>query len=133
MLLISEIPQTLIDVTVAAEDKRFWEHHGVDWLRTIRSTLGYFGGSSRIQGGSTITQQVIKNLTGNDEVTPERKVQGGRFPFRIPVEAFEPVHHQVHAVQVGYQQVQADVQAAGVAPEETPITSGDARGFRNTV
>ena len=71
----SEIPQTLIDVTVAAEDKRFWEHHGVDWLRTIRSTLGYFGGSSRIQGGSTITQQVIKNLTGNDEVTPERKVQ----------------------------------------------------------
>lgn len=71
----SEIPQTLIDVTVAAEDKRFLEHHGVDWLRTIRSTLGYFGGSSRIQGGSTITQQVIKNLTGNDEVTPERKVQ----------------------------------------------------------
>lgn len=71
----SEIPQTLINVTVAAEDKRFWEHHGVDWLRTIRSTLGYFGGSSRIQGGSTITQQVIKNLTGNDEVTPERKVQ----------------------------------------------------------
>lgn len=71
----SEIPQTLIDVTVAAEDKRFWEHHGVDWLRTIRSTLGYFGGSSRIQGGSTITQQVIKNLTGNDEVTPKRKVQ----------------------------------------------------------
>ena len=71
----SEIPQTLIDVTVAAEDKRFREHHGVDWLRTIRSTLGYFGGSSRIQGGSTITQQVIKNLTGNDEVTPERKVQ----------------------------------------------------------
>ena len=71
----SEIPQTVIDVTVAAEDKRFWEHHGVDWLRTIRSTLGYFGGSSRIQGGSTITQQVIKNLTGNDEVTPERKVQ----------------------------------------------------------
>ena len=47
----------------------------MDWLRTIRSTLGYFGGSSRIQGGSTITQQVIKNLTGNDEVTPERKVQ----------------------------------------------------------
>ena len=48
-------------------------------------------------------------------IVPERKVQGGRFPFRIPVEAFEPVHHQVHAVQVGYQQVQADVQADGTA------------------
>lgn len=70
-----EIPEMIVNVTVAAEDKRFWEHHGVDWLRTIKSTLSYFGGSSRIQGGSTITQQVIKNLTGNDEVTPERKVQ----------------------------------------------------------
>ena len=70
-----QIPEMLVNVTVAAEDKRFWEHHGVDWLRTVRSTLGYFGGSSRVQGGSTITQQVIKNLTGNDEVTPERKVQ----------------------------------------------------------
>lgn len=70
-----QIPEMLVNVTIAAEDKRFLEHHGVDWLRTIRSTLGYFGGSSRVQGGSTITQQVIKNLTGNDEVTPERKVQ----------------------------------------------------------
>ena len=70
-----QIPEMLVKVTIAAEDKRFLEHHGVDWLRTIRSTLGYFGGSSRVQGGSTITQQVIKNLTGNDEVTPERKVQ----------------------------------------------------------
>ncbi len=70
-----EIPKLVRDVTVAAEDKRFWEHHGVDWLRTIKSTLSFFGGSSKIQGGSTITQQVIKNLTGNDDVTPERKVQ----------------------------------------------------------
>ena len=70
-----QIPDMIVNVTVAAEDKRFREHHGVDWLRTVKSTLGYFGGSSRIQGGSTITQQVIKNLTGNDEVTPERKVQ----------------------------------------------------------
>ena len=70
-----EIPQLLKDVTVAAEDKRFWEHNGVDWLRTIRSAVGFFGGASRVQGGSTITQQVIKNLTGNDETTPERKVQ----------------------------------------------------------
>lgn len=70
-----QIPDMIVNVTVAAEDKRFREHHGVDWLRTVKSTLGYFGGSSRVQGGSTITQQVIKNLTGNDEVTPERKVQ----------------------------------------------------------
>ncbi len=69
-----EIPKMIQDVAVAAEDKRFWEHHGVDWIRTVKSTMTYFFGG-RTQGGSTITQQVIKNLTGNDEVTPERKVQ----------------------------------------------------------
>ena len=69
-----ELPQDVIDVVVAAEDKRFWEHHGVDWLRTVKSTLTYFTGQST-QGGSTITQQVIKNFTGNDAITPERKVQ----------------------------------------------------------
>ena len=35
-----QIPEMLVKVTIAAEDKRFLEHHGVDWLRTIRSTLG---------------------------------------------------------------------------------------------
>lgn len=70
-----QIPQQIRDVTIAAEDKRFWEHNGVDWLRTARSAVGFFGGSDRLQGGSTITQQVIKNLTGHNETTPERKVQ----------------------------------------------------------
>lgn len=69
-----KIPQDVIDVTIAAEDKRFNEHHGVDWRRTIISTLTFFTGQ-RMQGGSTITQQVIKNWTDNDEISPERKIQ----------------------------------------------------------
>ena len=59
---------------VAIEDKRFESHEGVDWIRTIKVTFDYFlGGGS--QGGSTITQQLIKNITGNDDVTIQRKAQ----------------------------------------------------------
>lgn len=68
-----DIPQHLIDATVCTEDKRFWSHKGVDWIRTGKSVLAMFTGGS-IQGGSTITQQLIKNLTSDNEVTVQRKI-----------------------------------------------------------
>lgn len=66
----------LIDAVVAVEDKRFYEHKGVDWQRTVYS-LGadVLNLSGAGQGGSTITQQLIKNVTGDDEVTWERKLR----------------------------------------------------------
>lgn len=70
---LSECPQYLTDAFVAIEDKRFWEHEGVDYLRSARAALNYIQKSKRSFGGSTITQQLIKNLTGRDEYTPERK------------------------------------------------------------
>ena len=70
---LEDIPQNLIDATVSIEDKRFWTHKGVDWRRTAAAVKYMFTGQ-RIQGGSTITQQLIKNLTGNDETTVRRKV-----------------------------------------------------------
>lgn len=68
-----DIPQNLINATVAIEDKRFWTHHGVDWKRTAGAAVYMFTGRS-VQGGSTITQQLIKNLSQNDDVTVRRKV-----------------------------------------------------------
>ena len=70
-----EIPQKMIDATIAIEDKRFYEHQGVDWRRTISACGAMFFGSGATFGGSTITQQLIKNLTGDDEVTVRRKLQ----------------------------------------------------------
>ncbi len=70
---LEDIPQDLIDATVSIEDKRFWSHKGVDWRRTAAAVKYMFTGQ-RIQGGSTITQQLIKNLTGNNETTVRRKV-----------------------------------------------------------
>lgn len=70
---LKDIPQNLIDATVSIEDKRFWSHNGVDWRRTAAAVKYMVTGQS-IQGGSTITQQLIKNLTGNNETTVRRKV-----------------------------------------------------------
>ena len=68
-----EFPTHLINAFVAIEDKRFWEHHGVDILRTTRAGINYLMGNAAF-GGSTITQQLIKNLTGDDRHTPDRKL-----------------------------------------------------------
>ena len=68
-----DIPDMLIKATVAIEDRRFYQHNGVDWLRTIKSILTMFTGGN-IQGGSTITQQAIKNMTQYDDVTVKRKI-----------------------------------------------------------
>ena len=69
----SQFPQDLVHAAVAIEDRRFYQHHGVDWLRTAKSALTMFTGG-RIQGGSTITQQFIKNYTQYDDVTVKRKI-----------------------------------------------------------
>ncbi len=68
-----DIPEHLKQATIAIEDKRFESHHGVDWRGTMRAILSTVTGSG-VQGGSTITQQMIKNVTGNNENTVKRKI-----------------------------------------------------------
>ncbi len=71
---MEQIPKHTQDAFVAVEDKRFYEHEGVDWKRTVRVTIStLFNGYG--EGGSTITQQLVKNITGDDRVTPERKIR----------------------------------------------------------
>ena len=69
-----EIPEDLINALVAIEDQRFWKHQGVDWRRTGGAFLNMFLGMKDTYGGSTITQQLIKNMTQNDDVTVKRKI-----------------------------------------------------------
>ncbi|MBQ8000797.1 MAG: penicillin-binding protein [Ruminococcus sp.] len=70
----NEIPQAMINAQIAIEDKRFYEHKGVDWLRTGEAMLNLAGGDDSF-GASTITQQLIKNLTEDDEVSINRKIR----------------------------------------------------------
>ena len=72
---LSAIPDVVQKAFVAAEDRRFFEHHGVDERGIIRAFIGNFANPGRPQGGSTITQQVVKNLLVGDDVTYERKIR----------------------------------------------------------
>ncbi|MBQ7000694.1 MAG: transglycosylase domain-containing protein [Oscillospiraceae bacterium] len=71
---LDEIPQAMVDAAVAIEDKRFYEHQGVDWITTVKACLNMFFGGDEQFGGSTITQQFIKNHTDQKSVTVQRKV-----------------------------------------------------------
>ena len=64
----AEMPEYLPKMFIALEDERYYEHHGIDLKRTIGATAGFiFGGGSSSYGGSTITQQLIKNTFKDDE------------------------------------------------------------------
>ena len=70
---LENIPKYLQEAAIAIEDKRFEKHHGVDWKGTTRAILYTLFGKN-VQGGSTITQQLVKNVTGDNQVTVKRKI-----------------------------------------------------------
>lgn len=77
-LQYADFPQQLIEAYLAAEDKTFFSHGGVDFLGTANAVFDYaikFGSGERAVGGSTITQQVAKNLLLSDEYSVTRKLK----------------------------------------------------------
>jgi penicillin-binding protein 1A len=71
---LEDIPPNLIKAVLATEDARFFEHFGVDIVGTFRAAARNAQGEGRVQGGSSITQQVAKNLFLSPERTLRRKV-----------------------------------------------------------
>jgi 1A family penicillin-binding protein len=71
---LAAVPEFVQKAFIAAEDKRFFEHQGVDLRSVTRAFMNTMGGDKR-QGGSTITQQVAKNLLVGDSITYERKIR----------------------------------------------------------
>ena len=71
---LENIPIEVQNAFIAIEDHRFFAHKGVDPRRTAGALLGFFSSEAKHYGGSTITQQLIKNLTGDNSVTPKRKI-----------------------------------------------------------
>lgn len=71
---IDTIPEHVKNAFIAIEDHRFYEHNGVDIYRTGGAVLSFISPSAQGYGGSTITQQLVKNLTGDSEVTVKRKL-----------------------------------------------------------
>ncbi len=71
----ADIPQALKDAFVAIEDKRYFQHDGVDWLRTAKAAANYLLKFDGRFGGSTITQQLVKNVSAEDDITITRKLR----------------------------------------------------------
>ncbi len=72
---LRDIPVHVQKAFIAAEDRRFYEHKGIDERGLIRAMVSNLARPGRPQGGSTITQQVVKNLLVGDDVTYERKMR----------------------------------------------------------
>src|SRR5690606_15054607 len=70
-----DLPDQLVKAVLAAEDSRFFSHSGLDPLSVIRAFLVNLSRLSKSQGGSTITQQFVKNFFLTQEKTPSRKLQ----------------------------------------------------------
>lgn len=77
-----DIPQSMKDAIIAIEDKRFYDHNGVDWVRTAGAVFSLASGSDSY-GGSTLTQQLIKNITDDNQVSITRKLRGNLSRFKF--------------------------------------------------
>src|SRR4030088_3577394 len=72
---LADIPEQVRNAFIAAEDKRFYQHKGIDERGLIRAFIGNLAQSGRPQRGSTITQQIVKNLLVGEDLTYERKIR----------------------------------------------------------
>lgn len=85
-LPIQAVPKLVINAFLAAEDKNFYEHGGIDYTGMARAGLVYlqnYGSNRRPQGASTITQQVAKNFLLTNEVSFARKIKEALLAMRI--------------------------------------------------
>jgi penicillin-binding protein 1A len=85
-LPIQAVPKLVINAFLAAEDKNFYEHGGIDYSGMARAALVYaqnFGSGRRPQGASTITQQVAKNFFFSSEVSFARKIKEALLAMRL--------------------------------------------------
>lgn len=78
-----QIPKVVEDAFLSTEDARFYEHHGIDMKRTAKAIFENLTGGFGSQGGSTITQQVIKNSFLSPDKTLKRKVQEWYLAYKL--------------------------------------------------
>ncbi len=83
MISIRDVPKPLIEAIIAAEDERFYEHAGVDYVGVVRAAYTNLVAGGRRQGASTITMQVARNFFLSSEKTLTRKLFEALLAFKI--------------------------------------------------
>ena len=79
----NEIPRLVKDAFIAVEDKRFYSHNGIDYIRLAGAAIGNIKSGSFAEGGSTITQQLAKNIYLSSEKSLERKLREARIAVTL--------------------------------------------------
>lgn len=80
---LADMPKHVQDAVISAEDRRFWQHEGVDFLGLMRAISINLSRGKAVMGASTITQQLIKNLFLTPEQTAKRKVAEALLAFQL--------------------------------------------------
>lgn len=84
---LAEVPQQYIDAVIATEDKRFYSHHGIDWISLANDTIAFFVNPSVLRGASTITMQLPRNVADlSREQTIVRKAKEMLLAIKIEQE-----------------------------------------------
>jgi penicillin-binding protein 1A len=117
-LSYAEYPPLLVRAFLAAEDKTFFEHHGVDYPGLGGAVIDYvrkFGTGRRAKGGSTITQQVAKNLLIGNEYSPTRKFKEAILAYKIEDTLTKPQILELYLNQIALGRNAFGVEAASHA------------------
>ncbi len=101
-----ELPRHLVEAVLAIEDRRFFQHPGFDPFRIVGAALRNLKPGGNLQGGSTLTQQFVKNFFLTPDRTPKRKIQEAALSFVLErraskKEIFELYVNEIYLGQVG--------------------------------
>ena len=102
-LSYNEYPPLMVKAFLAAEDRTFFDHHGVDFPGLAGAVVDYarkFGTGQRAKGGSTITQQVAKNLLIGNAYSPTRKIREALLAYKIEETLTKPQILELYLNQI---------------------------------
>ena len=111
---LSEIPQMIKNCFLASEDANFYSHPGIDPMSIARAVLKNFKSGHSTQGGSTITQQVVKNLLLSPEKNYERKIKEAILSYRLEKKLSKDGILEIYLNQIFFGNTAYGVKSAGL-------------------